>query len=136
MHDCPYFRITGMTLTSQFIIASGKNKQLFKIRFHPEKQDELGKISLLVQPCQQGQIVAVACCLKMQVVFTASSDKSISRWRYNIAGQLTLDFQQDMNDEIIALDLHPSGMFVLVSFNSHLQYYNVLPNKLKPYYSD
>jgi|694.fasta_scaffold79393_2 hypothetical protein len=41
-----------------------------------------------------------------------------------------------MNDEIIALDLHPSGMFVLVSFNSHLQYYNVLPNKLKPYYSD
>jgi hypothetical protein len=120
MNGSPYFRITGMTLTSQFLIVSGKNKQLFKIRFHPEKPDELGKISLLVQPCHQGAITSIACCLKMQVVFTASADKSIARWRYSIAGPLTLDFQQDMGDEVIALDLHPSSMFLVVSYNSHL----------------
>ena len=42
-----YFKITGMALTNTHIIAACTNRQLIKIRFQPEKIDEMGRISLL-----------------------------------------------------------------------------------------
>lgn len=96
-----------MALTSTHIICAAKNRQLLKIKFHPEKLDEMGKISFLTQPCQQGQITAIACSLKMLYVFTASTDKSVAKWEYSAENKLKMSFRQNMNDEILAMDIHP-----------------------------
>ena len=67
----------------------------------------------------------------MPVVYTASSDKTIARWSYNITGHLTLDFLQFMNDEILAFDVHPSGFYLMICFNSYIRYGNILSGNVK-----
>jgi WD40 repeat protein len=115
-----------MALTNTHIIVACKNNQLYKIRYQHDKPDEMGKISYLTQPSQQGSITAIATCLKMQIVFTASSDKTIALWKYSINNFLELDFIQNMNDDILAMDAHPSGFYLILSFNSHLRFCNII----------
>ena len=78
--DNYFFRITGMALNNTHIIVACKNNQLYKVRFQHDKPDEMGKISYLTQPSQQGSITAIATCLKMRLVYTASSDKTVACW--------------------------------------------------------
>lgn len=36
-----------------------------------------------------------------------------------------------MHEEVLALDVHPSGFYMVVSFNSCLRYFNILPGNVK-----
>lgn len=89
----PYFKISGMALTHSHLIVACKNHQLLKLKFQPEKPEDMGKISFLTQPCQQGTILGIASSLKMQSVYTVSSDKTISKWEYSAANSLELSYQ-------------------------------------------
>lgn len=77
----------------------------------------------------------------MQVVYTVSSDKTVACWNYNVPAEnasykLDLDFIQHMNDDILAIDVHPSGFYMLLSFNSHLRYCNIMAGHIKTYHED
>jgi hypothetical protein len=51
MEMAPYFKISGMVLTQSHIFAACKNQQILKLKFQPEKIEDMGKLSFLLQPC-------------------------------------------------------------------------------------
>lgn len=74
--------------------------------------------------------------MKMQSVYTVASDNTISKWNYSAANSLELAYQQNMKDEVLAIDVHPSGFYMLISFNSHLRYCNLMADHIKTYHED
>jgi hypothetical protein len=75
----------------------------------------------------------------MRLVYTASSDKTVACWQLPANSEnnmLALDFLQNMNDEILAMDAHPSGFYLLLSFNSHLRFCNIIASEIKSYHED
>lgn len=77
----------------------------------------------------------------MLVVYTASADKTVARWSYSLPNDnsslsFSLDFIQGMNDDILAIDVHPSGFYMLLSFNSQLRYCNIMATQIKTYHED
>ena len=41
-----------------------------------------------------------------------------------------------MRDEVLAIDVHPSGFYMVISFNSFLRYCNLMADRIKTYYED
>ena len=100
-----------------------------------EKQEDFGKISYLTIPFHRSQITAICTCMKSNILVTASLDKTICIWEYStISYTLHLKVCQTVFDEVRAVALHPSGMYLVVAFFDKIKHYNIHPETLTPFY--
>lgn len=106
-----------------------------KMKTSSEKQDEFGKISYLTIPFHRSQITAICTCMKSNILVTASLDKTICIWVYSApSSSLQLKVCQTVFDEVRAVALHPSGMYLVVAFFDKIKHYNIHPDTLIPFY--
>ena len=124
-----------MVCVGDSLIYTTKRKQLMKMKTSAEKQDEFGKISYLTIPFLRSTITAICTCMKSNILVTASLDKTICIWAYSApSSSLQLKVCQTVFDEVRAVALHPSGMYLVVAFFDKIKHYNIHPDSIVPFY--
>jgi len=64
-------------------------------------------------------------CIKKNLVATCSLDKTIKVWSYNSSGGFNLDINHEEEHQGYSLALHPSGLHLVVGFNTHISLMNI-----------
>ena len=131
----PFFPTTNMVQVGDNLIYTTKRKQLMKMKASSEKQDDFGKISYLTIPFHRSPITAICTCMKSNILVTAGIDRRICIWEYStISYTLQLKVCQTVFDEVRAVALHPSGLYLVVAFFDKIKHYNIHPDTITPFY--
>lgn len=131
----PIFPITGLEHVGDQLVYTTTNCQILKLKIGDDKPRNLGKVSFFSVPMHSERVTGIATCMKRHIVVTAGADKTIRVWSYQSTNWvLTLEICQTMHDEIYTVALHPSGNYLVASFNSSIQFFNIYPRRIEKYH--
>jgi len=93
-----------------------------------QKSDELPVLQLLSQPFHHDAVKGLSLATRKPLVATSSRDCSIRVWNYM---DNSVELHKYFPEEPLSLDLHPSGLFVLVGFTDKLRLLNLLIDDIR-----
>ena len=89
-----------------------------------DRPEDAGMISYLHEPFHIREITCIATCLKKPYLMTTGIDKTLRLYQYN-TGQLRLKLCEKLDEYIISMDIHPSGMYMVACTEHGLVYYTI-----------
>lgn len=78
----------------------------------------------------KGTVHSLDVCVRKPLVVTAAVDNSIRIWNYI---EKSLEFKKFYQEEIFSVSIHPSGLYLLVSFADKLRLMNMLLDDLRTF---
>jgi WD40 repeat protein len=130
-------RITSLALSSNedTILLTTDNNQIVRVNANLERLSEPDFLSysFLIFPFHSQQVTGLDVCIKKNLVATCSLDKTIKVWSYSTSHGFNLDINHEEEHQGYSLALHPSGLHLVVGFNTHISLMNLFQNTLHKY---
>ena len=106
------------------------------MRIQKDKPEEFGKVSYLTTPFHRHAITGMTTCLKSPILITSSQDNALMVWVYSgPSSSLKLQYVAYLGDAVKAIQLHPSGLYLVVAHFDCIKHYCVFGNGVKAYHS-
>ena len=135
LEGAPFFPLTSLELVGEYLIFTTENRQIMKMSFNYEKPKEIGQVSFLTLPDHSETISGIATGLKRSIVVTSSKDKTLRVWEYSSSLNIVnLQICQTFHNEILAVALHPSGNYIIASFDDVIMFLSIYPKELRKFH--
>lgn len=121
----------AISLNEDSVLFSADNCQIYSVLLsNAEVKSEDARIEPFNQPSHHGQITGMDTCIRIPLVVTCSSDRSVRVWNYLEANSELVKY---FSEEAYSVAIHPSGLYILVGFSDKLKLMNLLIDDIRPF---
>ncbi|XP_046388755.1 cilia- and flagella-associated protein 57 isoform X2 [Ischnura elegans] len=114
---------------SELIVTTGRSQLYFtQLWVTDEKQ---GHVSLqkIGEDLHYGPVSGLSVCMLKSIFATSGAyDRTVRLWNYETAN---VELVKSFEDDIFCIDLHPTGLHIIIGFSDKLRFMNVLIDDLK-----
>ncbi|XP_071455060.1 cilia- and flagella-associated protein 57 [Hetaerina americana] len=115
---------------TELIATSGRSQLYYtQLWIADERQERITMLQHMGENLHHGPVSGLAVCMLKPIFVTCGAfDKTVRLWNYETA---TLELLKYFEDDLFCIDLHPTGLHVVIGFSDKLRFMNVLIDDLK-----